>query len=236
MYQTRRTRNQALQDIDRAIQLSPKVSSFHFLKGVILDYEEEDEAALPEVVLSCRLDPGVALHWDVLSRIQARLGRTDEAIESAGKAISLSKGRFGLRCRARAYMKKNNWREAMNDLNQALKAEPNSGQLRTDRAKAAVQLKEWDTVINDSTFCLKSPNSILNDRNHLRLRATAYVGKKQYEKAIADYKAIQKLVPDDRETAADLKALYLKVGDSDSFRAQEKKLKELDEDFRPGKR
>ncbi|HEY9785576.1 MAG TPA: hypothetical protein V6D17_09265 [Candidatus Obscuribacterales bacterium] len=224
----------ALKDIDKAIELDPDYALYHMWKSTILSDQEEDKRALPEALRACQLEPKTALYWDNLSVVQRHLGKSEDAIRSADKAVQFSP-QTGLfrQNRARALQAASRFREALEECNRAVKLRPASKGLRTVRANIASHLNQWDTVISDTSFCLAGSESKLHSRDLLRLRASAYAGKKQYERAIHDYEAAVKLFPYDRESQANLKAMYLKVGSLKSAQAQEKILKDLDDDVRP---
>lgn len=229
-----KTRQEAMKDINTAIRLNPKAGSYHCVKAMIYLDEEEDAKALPPAMRACELQPERHDHWIVLSTIQRHLGKTYDSVKSATEAIRRDRnGLAGRQARARAYMSLKKWKEALEDLNVMIKAEPASVSLRTDRARVSAHLRNWDAVISDATFGLGKTRNALNRRNLLRDRAAAYAAKKEYGKAIADYTQARKLFAYDRETIVSMKRLYETMGDMKAARALGQTLAELDEDMRP---
>jgi len=229
----------ALADVNKAIRLRPDDPVSYYIKAAILESQEEDAAALVAIDYACKTCPQVAQYWQQRATILSHLGRMTESIAASDKAIRLDDKKHPNvsyhRTKSHTLRSMNRLSEAMQEVNQCVKLEPDNFSIRDDRSRLAMQIKRYDTVISDCTYVLVKPERMtrLGKADVLRLRASAYIARKQYEKAVEDYQVAVKQLPDDRSVHAELFHLYNLIGNKQDAEKEQKILNSIDVDLKP---
>ena len=251
---------QALHYLQKAIEENPKDAAAYLLSAVIY-YMESDYygEALSNVNSALKYIPKKdkewqATAWELRSRILFQLDRTDDALASISKAISLapddidyyySRGELlyylerydesdkdfrqmiamddgnttGYMGLARNAIQRGDNREAINQLDQVVKLDPEFAQAHSFLAEAYFNLKDYNAAADQTLTALKIDNSnskamnmvmfmadsvfpvikskldakILQDKDNLYwklLRGTINEQTKHYTDAIADYQKV----------------------------------------------
>ncbi|MBS2007768.1 MAG: hypothetical protein JST01_12050 [Cyanobacteria bacterium SZAS TMP-1] len=232
--QTMGSRGAALKHIDQALALEPHRAEIWAEKAIILDGLEEDAEALPCIEMALKISPKVTTYWTEKAHVLNSLKRHQEALAAVDTAVKLDATYYARLQRTEILMAMSRFAEAESELNALVAKQPSNLVIRARHSDAARRMGHWDAVIEDSTFLLTTVKpesysyySLLEDR------ARAYIEKKQYDKAIADYKLGLKHSPDDRKLHAALLKVYKLKGDAQGVRTETQALKEFDDDFKP---
>jgi tetratricopeptide (TPR) repeat protein len=220
----------ALANVNKAIQLTPNRAGYYLLKAIILRDMDMSDQALPALDKAKTIAP---TDWNVLyerAHLLSELGRPDEALPDAEAAVKLHPHSTTYLLRAEVLGIQKKWVEAENDLDQAIKLNPDSYQTRAYRSRVSAQLHKWQKVIDDTTYILTKLTAG-GTRFALCHRAVAYVALKNYPKAIADYKAAQQKYPGDRQIHQALLNLYVTSGDKANAAIESSKLATIDSDY-----
>lgn len=228
------SRGAALKHIDQALAIEPRRAEIWAQKAIILDGLEEDAEALPCIETALKISPKVTGYWTEKAHVLNNLKRHQEALAAVDTAVKLDTTYYPRLQRTEILMAMGRFAEAESELNILAAKQPSNGVIRARRCESARKMGHWDTVIEDANFLLTTvkPES-LSFYGLLDDRARAYIEKKQYDKAIADYKLGLKHSPDDRKLHAALLKAYKLKGDVQGARTEEKALKEFDDDFKP---
>ncbi len=230
------TRQSALTHINQALSIDPKNATFWYKKADILTSLEEDEEALPCAEKALQLDPKLGAAWTVKANALCNMGKGAEALVAINKALSITNDPANHLAKASILLNLQKPEAAEKELDDLVKLAPTNTLYRGRRASLASKLKHWDRVISDCTFLINNNKQVnLSHLQHIEMRAGAYAGTKQYDRAIVDYKNALKLVPDKRDLHDGLLNVYRLSGQT---RAQEREaaiLKRIDNDLKPMK-
>jgi tetratricopeptide (TPR) repeat protein len=181
-------------DADKAIDLNSKNAVAFNVRGLCELKQKNEEAALKDFDRAIKADP--AYHKAYLNRagIWAARKEFDKAIADYTAALKLDpKNQVALRGRATLYIDyKKDYAGAIPDLNEYLKAIPQSAGALALRGLAYEQLKDNDRALADYTAALA-----LEPKNEFTYfhRGYVYYAKSDFEHALADYTKLLELNP-----------------------------------------
>jgi len=230
------TRNASLRHITQACTLDPDNAVCWRQKGIILNLMDEQEEALPCLEKSLKLDDKDCVAWNNYAATLTSLRRYPEALTAIERAQKIHDTPLGRITRAAVFAKLQKYEAAENELDIAVKLDPNEVMARIRRPSISAKLGHWDKVIADQNYLI--PINKANSygmAGHLQSRAYAYTQLKQYDKAIADYKEALKSNPDMRQLHAGLLDSYRRKGDAAGIKSETAKLQAIDDDMRPSK-
>ena len=138
--------NQALTDLNRAIQLDPNDFFSYYERARVYSHKQDYSRALADVNQSLRLNPDFAQAWGMRSMMNGMLGNLQEAINDATKAISFYSNAEDLGpdlywLRGLCYFQIGDYDKALADVETMLKLDPGDedalrlrGEIRAARA------------------------------------------------------------------------------------------------------
>lgn len=180
MFQT----NDGIDDLTKAINLSPKTTDLYKLRGEKLVAWGEFDKAIKD--LSFALNNGNPAKFELLTtRTEAYrlLGNHSQVVEDLTIAIQMKDEPELHLKRADSLYELRKYKDAVVDYSEYIKAHPNSNTQRFRRAWCLEQFREYDRAIEDYTYILQSNN--LNAKA-LERRAGDYYAKGEYQKALKD--------------------------------------------------
>lgn len=180
MFQT----NDGIDDLNKAIALSPKTTDLYKLRGEKLVMWGEFDRAIKD--LSFALNNGNPAKFELLTtRTEAYrlLGNHSKVVEDLTLALQMKDDPDLHLKRADSLYEMRKYKDAVEDYSVYIKAHPDSNSQRFRRAWCLEQFKEYDKAIEDYTYILQSNN--LNAKA-LERRAGDYYAKGEYQKALKD--------------------------------------------------
>jgi len=206
-------RKDALADLDKALELDPKAAGNYDSRGAMLLDAQEYDKAVADFTQAIQLDPANANYYIHRRAALTTLKRFAEAqsdaikVEHLVQLSSLNQAVFRDRGSAQPYIDRgkyflgeNEIDNALINFNKALELAPKSADALTQRSRAWLQHGDAKKAIDDATAALA-----IEPREEIYgVRGEAYRKLKQYDKAIADYDAAQRIDQD----VADTWALY----------------------------
>ena len=183
-----------LELINLAIEINPKVASYHSNQGVAFKELDKFEDAVASFDKAIALDPCYAEAYSNRGAALRRLHLLDAAIESCEKAISLNPrlveaySNIGL-----ALQEQKKLDAAVLNFDKAIKLNPNYFQAYSNRGNALLELKQFDSAIAsyDKAISLR-PDSAEAYYN----RGAAYKELKNLDIAVDNYETAYHLKPD----------------------------------------
>jgi tetratricopeptide (TPR) repeat protein len=208
-------RKDALADLDKAIELDPKAAGVYDTRGAVWQQAQEDEKAVADFTRAIELD-GTNPNYYIRRRAAlTQLKRFNEAqadavkIEHLAQLSALNQAIFRDRSSPQPYINRGNFflqenqlSEAMANFNRALELNSKSVEALTQRAQTWLRQGEAQKAIDDANAAL----AIERREETFGVRGDAYRKLGQYDKAVADYEAAQRIDQD----VADTWTLYAK--------------------------
>jgi tetratricopeptide (TPR) repeat protein len=188
----------AVRTADSFIQLFPKSSFLHWLRGLANEKIGEESKALDDFAEALRLDPKATRVYIDRSNLYRRKGSFDAAIADLNAAIAIKPEHAGLYAnRALVWDASLDRDRAIADLNEAIRLNPKASQFFRHRALCWVMKHEPDKAIADANTALAQSNE---SGPALRVRAQAMIENQDFAGALADLDQLVKSCPDDRST------------------------------------
>lgn len=180
MFQT----NDGIDDLNKAISLSPKTTDLYKLRGEKLVMWGEFERAIKDLTFA--LNNGNPAKYELLNtRTEAYrlLGNHSQVVQDLTVALQMKDDPDLHLKRADSLYELRKYKDAVEDYSVYIKAHPDSHTQRFRRAWCLEQFREYDKAIEDYTYILQSNN--LNAKA-LERRAGDYYAKGEYDKALKD--------------------------------------------------
>jgi tetratricopeptide (TPR) repeat protein len=222
---------QALRDVDKAIEISKTDARYYSLKAYLLFYLQEDDACVAAARKAIDLDPKDANAWADGAKALRRSKQLEEGLKWINTSIKLRpKAAMGYIIRSDLHASMNRLADAEQDLDRAILLEPARYDTYKNRIAVCEQLKKWPKVIADCTVLAKEGP----DRHSgaFRSRASAYCALHQYDKAVSDLKSALKIWPDDFSIHKELEAVYKAKGDQKGLAEEKAQIDSLNRDYR----
>lgn len=155
-----------------AIKLDPKLATAHQSLGVVLLALDQPQAAVEALDNADRLEGTVETAY-LLAQAYGELGKFDEAVRHAARAVELQPDALGVDLRllyARLLMQAGNADEAAKQFEQAAKLVPDAPPLRLEVARGLLELGRPDAAMVHMQWLLETiPNEIPVIVNHGRI-------------------------------------------------------------------
>jgi tetratricopeptide (TPR) repeat protein len=223
-------RKEALADLDKALELDPKAAGVYDTRGAVWLQAQEYEKAVADFTKAISLDGSNPNYYSRRRSALTQLKRFDEAqadaikIEHLMQLAALNQAIFRDRSspqpyidRGNFFMRENQLDEALANFNRALELNSKSVEALTQRARTWLRREEPQKTIDDAKAAL----AIERREDTYGVRGDAYRKLGQYDKALADYDAAQRIDQDVADTWALYAASLKQVGrDQDAAIAQ----------------
>jgi tetratricopeptide (TPR) repeat protein len=195
----------ALQDSDKALadteavregeQLEPAL----YLQIEIYKSKENIEKALEVYKKLDELFPQSTSNVANMASYLESLGRLDEALEAFGNVIEREREmgwdpHYHIKARAKIYLLKKDYSNALADLNTVLESYPDDAQAYSIRAAVYSKSGDSDAALKDIDAALRIEADGFSKSEYLKMKAEILLSVKQYDNAIA---ALKDLAADD---------------------------------------
>ncbi len=202
-------RQEALADLDKAIELDPTSASAFDNRGSMLLAAQETQRAVADFTRAIQIDSANPTYFAHRRVALTKLERFAEAqadstkIEHLVQLSALNEAVFRDRGSAQPYIDRGNYflgegqlDNALANFNKALELSPKSCDALTQRSRAWLRHGDPEKAIADANAALA-----IEPREDTRgVRGDAYRSLKEYDKAIADYDAAQRIDQDVADT------------------------------------
>jgi tetratricopeptide (TPR) repeat protein len=183
----------ALEDIDRAIEMSPGASKLHQFRGVTFIQLGEYSRAVRALTRAIELDEQNAEAWFYLGLSHAKLEDYEQAIADYSRAIELQPDfPTAINNRGESYLQIGDCERALIDFNTSLELIPDSGLAYVNRAECHYQLGNAEAALADHR---RSIELISDDANIYNLSCWTKGLLGHGESALADCNEALRLEP-----------------------------------------
>lgn len=232
----RATCEPAVEDLDRAIALSPNKAKYYITKAEVCYQLEEDERSLRAAQIACKLSPTSGDAWDRQALSLCRLARLPEALACTNRAIELgpTNGMFHQR-KARVLIRLRQWKPALVELNLAAKLNPESqATFFQDRILVNKVLENWQSVADDANVVINHGHLGLQFLVEvLRSQAQAFTKLHRYAEAKKSLKRAIQIAPFSRPAYQELVQVCEYDNDSAELAVARKAMNDLDRSLDP---
>jgi tetratricopeptide (TPR) repeat protein len=217
-------RGVAIQDLERAIKIDPKLGEAHYLIARLHTLPGGDhEHARKAIELAIEHTKQDKLAQAKSLTLRANLipfnpnPKTDEEKEAAEKAAKERLAGYAaaiemapaddeaVRSRGRFYLVQSKFKEAIEDFTKALELDKENLEARLLRARAYQQDGDAKRAREDVDVLLKSQPGLVAA---LELRAVLAASNRDFKQAIADFEELLKVAPNNAELLAQIGVLY----------------------------
>ncbi len=202
-------RQEALADLDKALELDPKAPGTYDNRGALLLDAQEYERALADFTRAIQLDAYNGNYYVHRRIALTNLKRFAQAqadtvrIDRLGQLSRLNQAVFRDRENPKAYIDRGNYflddnelDNALANFNRALEIDAKNATALTQRSRTWLRRGDVQKALADATASLE----IERREETFGVRGDAYRKLQQYDKAIADYDAAQRIDQDVAET------------------------------------
>jgi tetratricopeptide (TPR) repeat protein len=202
-------RQEALADLNKAIELDPQAAGSYDIRGALWLDAQEYAKAVSDFTHAIRLNAGIPSYYDHRRTALTKLARFAEAqadslkIDRLMRLASLNEAVFRDRRSPKPYIERGNYflddnqlENALANFNRALELNPKCADALTQRARAWVRHGDPQKAIDDATAALK----IEAREETYGVRGDAHRKLREYDQAVADYDAAQRIDQDVAET------------------------------------
>jgi Tfp pilus assembly protein PilF len=150
IYSSLKKDNEALQDLDRAIELGSRWVMTYVGRGMIYLKRGELKRAQVEMQQALQIDPNCVQALIYLAAIHLKLNDPDRALAAANKAIQIDP-QYGEAYNARAVIHRSigHVNQALKDLDQAIRIDPTDANAVLNRAFFKVELNDYKSAVAD---------------------------------------------------------------------------------------
>jgi tetratricopeptide (TPR) repeat protein len=202
-------RQDALADLNRALELDPNAGGTYDNRGALLLEAQEYKQAAADFTQAIRLDPFNGNYYVHRRMALTKLNRLAEAqadtvqIENLARLNLLNQAVFRDRGAPQPYIDRGNYFLDVNQLdsalanfNRALELDARNVAALTQRSRAWLRRGDAQKAIDDASAALE----IARREETYGVRGDAYRKLQQYDKAVADYDASQRIDQDVADT------------------------------------
>lgn len=204
----------AIDDFSEAARIDPSSAAAYYHRGLGYSLKKDYDRALANLDATIGMNPNYAGALVERGYIYFEKSELDKAIADLDKAIRISPSYQGAyRTRGFAFKDQKHWQEAISDFNKALHLNSKDITALEGRASTYSSMGDQDRAVSDFTSILLTWNlpHIYNRRGYALYR------KGDYDRAIADFREGEKLMPDDASTLNNL-AWFLATCPDPKFR------------------
>jgi tetratricopeptide (TPR) repeat protein len=180
----------AIEDFNRAVQLSPETASVYNNRGIVLLALGLTGEAIKDFDRAIALAPGYAAAYNNRAGAYVRLDQTGEAIQDYTKAITLAPSSTApLAGRGRAFLMQGRPYAAMRDFSRALQSDVRFAAGYRARAEAKLTVDRYEDAVEDLSRAIAFEPA---NAEVLVLRGNAYLMSRNLSSAVKDFtKAIE---------------------------------------------
>lgn len=183
--------DEALADLDKALSLGFEPREVELQKAEVLLDKGDFKTALSTVDHALDMAPDNAFSWNVRGLIHLRLRQFPDAVKDFNKAVGLGATDPGLLVnRSQALRYNGQLEDALADLTEAIRQDPESALARLERIRAYQDLKQPEKALADYQVLLANEPG---NAGYLISRGRLLLDLKLYDKAVADFTRAQTL-------------------------------------------
>lgn len=214
---------------DAVIEMKAQHAKAYYLKGVLVDGENDVDDAIENYTSAIRINPFYARAFSARACAYIRKGELDSAISDFTRAIELCPGdcRYYSK-RGTAYSEKKNYLDAMEDFTKAILINPRFTEAWVNRGLAYYKTGSLQKAVNDYTTALSVDPKDVNAYSN---RAIAKYDMNDYNGALNDYNAIIQVTPGEPMTYGNRGYLLYKAGKLKEALADFEKFSEMKPDM-----
>jgi tetratricopeptide (TPR) repeat protein len=181
--------NQGLADLQHALKLDPSLAKVHHNLGAFYYNKSEFDLSLEEYELALQIDPMRSSSWQAKAQVFHVLGRLEDCIESATRAIETDEQNgAAYAVRGSCYVESGNYQQASADIAAAIKNSPRDTEVLA-RACAIMTNIDADRAI---VYCTSSINLDPENYQSMINRGVAYFNSADYRQAVRDFSSALK--------------------------------------------
>ncbi len=176
--------NEALKDLNRAIQLDPEDPHAYVNRGVVYKSQKEYEKAFSDYRHAININPSLIEAYINLGSIHEELKQNDDTISAYTRALELDPSLDKVYInRGNIYLKQNHLKEALSDFNRAIEIRPNSSEAYSNRGVIYDETNKYDEAFSDFNKAIKIDSENAKAYSN---RGKHYFKKKQYNNSLTD--------------------------------------------------
>jgi len=185
----------AIKEIDKAIELDPKNPVYHNNKGIALGELGRHEEAIEEYNKAIELNPNDPMDHNNKGNALGELGRHEEAIDEFDKAIELDPSDPDYHNnKGNALLKLGRHEDAIEEYNKAIELNPNNPGYHNNKGNALGELGRHEEAIEEFDKAIElNPNNPDYHNN----KGIALSKRGRHEEAIEEYNKAIELNPND---------------------------------------
>jgi len=185
--------DQAIDFYSQEIRSKPKSSAAYHQRGLIWQFNEQNDKAIADYTEAIRLDPNDVLSYANRGDIFRERKEYDKAIADCTEAVRIDpRNAIAFIDRGRAWSGKQEHDKAIADFNEAIRIDPKFVWAYNDRGLAWFIKHEYDKAIADFNEAVR-----IDPRNAIAFndRGRAWSAKREHNKAIADFDEAVRIDP-----------------------------------------
>ena len=204
---------EAIQNFNKAIELSPNNPSYINNRGSAYGNLEKYEEAIQDFNKAIELNPNNPSYFSNRGSAYGNLEKYEEAIQDFNKAIELNPNNPSyFYNRGNAYGNSEKYEEAIQNFNKAIELSPNNPSYINNRGSAYGNLEKYEEAIQDFNKAIElNPNN----PSYFSNRGSAYGNLEKYEEAIQDFNKAIELNPNNPSYFYNRGITYEDLGESD---------------------
>jgi tetratricopeptide (TPR) repeat protein len=197
-------------DINRAVELVPKLPDYARLRAQHFYRDEKFEDALADIDRALEMDADHAASHELRGMILLGLERYDDALKSFDRAGELVPGAtLPYQHRAELYQKKGDPEKAIEQLTKALELAPDNVATLLVRAGVYYGMKQTDRALEDIDKAIELQPQLVHP--HL-MRAEIFAATDRIDEAIVQLEELLKLAPGQVQVLSQLGTYYMVDG------------------------
>jgi tetratricopeptide (TPR) repeat protein len=195
IYELKLDFEEAIKEIDRAIELNPNDPACHINKGIALGELGRYEEAIKEIDRAIELNPNDPACHNNKGNALGELGRHEEAIEEYNKAIELNPDNPNYHNNiGNALGELGRYKEAIKEIDRAIELNPNDPACHNNKGNALGELGRYKEAIEEYNKAIElNPD---NPNYHYN-KGIALGALGRYKEAIEEYNKAIELNPND---------------------------------------
>ena len=196
----------ALADLDRAIELAPDKAQALAARGEVYRLTERNDAALRDLNRVIELDPSIGTSVIGRAAIYARMKRFDDAVADANRVIELYPNMTHAAVfRGAVYQLLKRYDDALTDFNRAIELDPDNTMAIASRGEVHRLTKRYDDALTDFNRAIE-----LDPDNTMAIASRGEVHRltKRYDDALTDFNRAIELDPDNTKFIASRGEVY----------------------------
>lgn len=225
---------EAMKLINAQIKKNPSDALNYAMRSRMYSEMDENESAIADADIALASAPTLCLALTTKSIALLRLDRPKEAMVFSDKAFSIQpKDQRVIDDRIKILFWLGRRKEAIALLEQQTAIHPQDGIRRGQLIKMYIMEKQFNKIVEQSTAQLKLHPTAKNNDYFFAVRGDAHMNLGELKKAEQDYLEALKVNPLSLPALRGLIKVYKKTGKVNSVAEYERRLNNLEEDYRP---